>query len=52
LKRKGVGDRTKQSKRDVKDPNKPMRTPSAFFIFIYVSVLKIIQSTLFLLISV
>ncbi|KAL5097913.1 hypothetical protein RYX36_002240 [Vicia faba] len=48
LKRKGTGAGTKQSKRAAKDPNKPKRLPSAFFVFM----LKIIRSTLFLLISV
>ncbi|CAI8590177.1 unnamed protein product [Vicia faba] len=52
LKCKGTGAGTKQSKRDAKDPNKPKRPPSAFFVFMYVSMLKIVRSTLFLLISV
>ncbi|KAL5064171.1 hypothetical protein RYX36_025908 [Vicia faba] len=37
---KGTGVGTKKSKRSAKDPNNPKRPPSAFFIFMYVSVLK------------
>ncbi|KAK2427186.1 High mobility group [Trifolium repens] len=33
LKRKGAGAGTKQSKKASKDPNKPKRPPSAFFVF-------------------
>ncbi|NP_001351851.1 HMG1/2-like protein [Cicer arietinum] len=33
LKRKGAGTGTKQSKKAAKDPNKPKRPPSAFFVF-------------------
>ncbi|CAI8588471.1 unnamed protein product [Vicia faba] len=33
LKRKGAGAGTKQSKKAAKDPNKPKRPPSAFFVF-------------------
>ncbi|CAJ2646766.1 HMG1/2-like protein isoform X1 [Trifolium pratense] len=33
LKRKGAGAGTKQSKKANKDPNKPKRPPSAFFVF-------------------
>ncbi|XP_061351434.1 HMG1/2-like protein isoform X2 [Gastrolobium bilobum] len=33
LKRKGAGTGRKQSKKAAKDPNKPKRPPSAFFVF-------------------
>ncbi|QCD82160.1 high mobility group protein B3 [Vigna unguiculata] len=33
LKRKGAGAGRKQSKKAAKDPNKPKRPPSAFFVF-------------------
>ncbi|KAF7809585.1 HMG1/2-like protein [Senna tora] len=33
LKRKGAGTGRKQSKKAAKDPNKPKRAPSAFFVF-------------------
>ncbi|KAK7250762.1 hypothetical protein RIF29_33420 [Crotalaria pallida] len=33
LKRKGAGTGSKQSKKAAKDPNKPKRPPSAFFVF-------------------
>lgn len=36
LKRKGAGAGRKQSKKAAKDPNKPKRPPSAFFVFMYV----------------
>ena len=35
LKRKGAGAGRKQSKKAAKDPNKPKRPPSAFFVFMY-----------------
>ena len=36
LKRKGAGTGTKQTKkRAAKDPNKPKRPPTAFFVFMY-----------------
>lgn len=35
LKRKGAGAGRKQAKKAAKDPNKPKRPPSAFFVFMY-----------------
>lgn len=52
LKRKGAGTGRKQAKKAAKDPNKPKRPPSAFFVFMYALLLNIVPILCFFLIAI